>query len=526
MHWLPTLIIATVATKDQWREQFECLAPSLVLDRKVIIDTATKEWEQQTQFSRIIIDESHLLGTNSIRNTVVSTLHAERKWCFSTTPLGSKLEKQLEFLGLKEEEGRDPCSFYRKHMLRQTKSMLLGSSSGSATDLVLDPSGAQAVSMTNWERAQFEQLLKTTEPYATDHGKTKIKGLYSHWYSPLHSALSSSYGESSKFNQLRHAMESLRNKTRPAHAKTVIFTLFPEQKRNLVMVLPQITPFSVFSIDVSTTPTKAKEIIRRFESASSSSSALVMTINSESPGLTIPGVHMVFFMEPCLDPIHEKQLVGHMGKVPVTKYYFAKSCESQVIDLHRAIQQSLQEQSAISVSENYILGDTLLDDALNALDVESTWTGRQDRCHSHLCQASKGEHCSNNMCLHCCEQHGGEPCSIHGLCQSDGCMAKCSGPSCPNAMCQECCQKGGEKHCKVHRQKSCCGCNSAKWDNQCPAKMCKGCCKVFSCTVHGIRLPTKCLGCSSLPAGKCTNQCCGKCCLSLGVYPCQRHKKE
>lgn len=567
-HALPTLIIATAATRGEWREQLEAIAPCINVDEDLIIDTATRYWDHDTKFHRIILDESHLLGTNSIRKSIVSTLRAKRKWCFSTTPLHDKFDKQLEFLGLTEKKQKiSDIVFFFKYMLRQTKTMMLSDNS-SVEELKEEDFRLEEISMTAWERERYDHMLKTVEPYKNDCKKTKIKYLEAHWYYPLLHSISSSYGESSKIVQLQLHMESVRNQAGTARTKVVIFTLFHEQQQMITMVLSKNAELSVFSIDERTSLLKTNEIIQKFEhdnTATTAQSALVMTINSESTGLAVPGVQMVFLMEPCLDPYHEQQLVSRIGKGAVTHYYFEKTCESQVMDLHKAIEESLDEQpeeEEINIHESYIQGDTLLEAALDVLDVGSTWTYHRNRCIGHLCRHFAEKDCSNRMCGQCCQQTGCEPCSRHGVCQSEGCMATCSGPECPNdKLCSRCCEGSGEKHCELHRKEFCCGCNSAKRDKEClnnkmcsrccknggkehcmvhraeycyqcniakkdagcanmPNKLCQGCCTYKTCIKHKRICP----GCFRTAASECSNQRCGTCCHD-GPLPCKRHKK-
>ena len=140
-----TVIFTTKSLLGQWEDEVKKHAPHLnvyrvhgkskiklkdLADADVIVSTSTKEWSKAFTahfvYHRVVVDESHLLGTVSARLEHVLELLSDRNWCVTATPMVSSfsdLDKQIEFLLLEKESKSQPAKeFLEKYMIRHTKS--------------------------------------------------------------------------------------------------------------------------------------------------------------------------------------------------------------------------------------------------------------------------------------------------------------------------------------------------------------------------------------------------------------------
>ena len=120
-----TVIFTTKSLLGQWEDEFKKHAPSLKVYRlhnkskmkladlsiaDVIVTTSTAAWTtsftRHFRYHRVLVDESHLLGTVSARMENVCELESDRCWCVTATPMVSSvrdLRNRIAFLDLENE---------------------------------------------------------------------------------------------------------------------------------------------------------------------------------------------------------------------------------------------------------------------------------------------------------------------------------------------------------------------------------------------------------------------------------------
>ena len=133
-----TVVLTSVSLLGQWEDECEKHAPGLVARRfhppsksrkqfrnidlrdgyaqalsdlaltDIIVSSATFKWPDwivdNFEFHRVIMDESHLLGSSSAKLHCAELIRSRRKWCVTATPAISSvcnLRLQAEFLGLR-----------------------------------------------------------------------------------------------------------------------------------------------------------------------------------------------------------------------------------------------------------------------------------------------------------------------------------------------------------------------------------------------------------------------------------------
>ena len=359
-----TIIFTSKSLLGQWEDEIQKHAPHLRTFRHhgnnklkladlahadVILSVPTIEWSTVYQtsynFYRVVVDESHLLGSVSARLSVVTSLATDRSWCITATPMISSvtdLSKQATFLGLENEfeQINNRKDFVERYMLRHTKSQMINGAA--ALSLPKATTKIQQVKMTQWERETFElNLNKSRQRVMYDYGMVQTKIVEMRWFAALMNPLTCE--DSSKIVQLQKDLHMLLRKE--PNMRAVVFTQLREQHRFICKAIKSMG-LKTYRFDGSTSSEYRDRAIRAFQDVTTSNepAVFVITMKAGSVGITLTAASHVFLMEPCIDPAQEIQAAGRIHRlgqtkqVGVTKYYFDDTCESQILKLHEKIQ--------------------------------------------------------------------------------------------------------------------------------------------------------------------------------------------
>ncbi|KAL3906750.1 MAG: hypothetical protein SGARI_003859, partial [Bacillariaceae sp.] len=322
-----TVIITTKSLMGQWEDEIAKHAPSLIVKRHfgkadkmklaelaiadVIVTAATASWNEcftrRFRYRRVVVDESHLLGTGSMLSKIIDAIIAERTWCISATPFAksdSGIQRQVDLMELKQEH-RDLSQkeFFTKYMLRHTKSMLIGGSQA----LTLPPATTKVVmvDLDKEERAQFEDKYSNQSSFADNfHGRSqKLASVEMKWYGMM----AGFYGKVKTLqNHLKELLQSDRN------VRSVIFTHFKLHQDAIKLSLFEIPNMTVYNFSGSSDSRTRDKLIREFQGHKDGPACFVMTIKTGSVGITLHNATNVFLMEPCLNPSQEVQAAGRI----------------------------------------------------------------------------------------------------------------------------------------------------------------------------------------------------------------------
>jgi non-specific serine/threonine protein kinase len=380
-----TVILTSVSLMGQWEDECHKHAPSLVVVRyhpasrkqltrqnlasaDVIISTSTFQWSNDIvanfEFHRVVVDESHLLGTASANVDVARRIQGQRRWCVTGTPFTTSvfdLMPQVSFLSptatWKHDKDlhialyafRDPSNtatakqgFYmladvlKKCIVRHTKAQQMQAKSQA---LVLPSSTSSTIylSMSVEEQNAFggaNASTKTLERYV-EYGC----GMFSVQQSLLFQMKDTI--ATSKIGALVADLIDLQ-RAEPA-MRVVVYTQYKAIQDACIPKLEQLG-FAVYHFNGSTSAKKRDDMIRNFQNQLDGKPAVfVITLRSGSVGITLTSATRVYLMEPCLDPAAEIQAAGRIHRlgqdrpVEVKKYVFRYSVEANIVTLHQEI---------------------------------------------------------------------------------------------------------------------------------------------------------------------------------------------
>lgn len=169
----------------QWEDEVHKHAPGLtvmrhhstnkinatdIADADVVVTTATFQWAKRFlrrfEFHRVVLDESHLLGTSSMHLKHTLEFDTKRKVCVTATPFTSSLidlDRQSRFLNLNEDWRRlGGKEFLKRFMTRHVKEQMIDGVP--ALQLPESTSVVKILPMTDWERHTFGFQLRG-DPY-------------------------------------------------------------------------------------------------------------------------------------------------------------------------------------------------------------------------------------------------------------------------------------------------------------------------------------------------------------------------
>jgi hypothetical protein len=192
-----TVVMTSVSLMGQWEDECRKHAPRLkayryhpssggrmtlqeVAQADIIITSATKISNNildPLTFHRVVMDESHLLGSASAIVNCACLKRGDRRWCISATPCTSSLTElgyQSTFLQLSANECRR-LSFLKKHMIRHVKTQRINGCLALAlpptTTTVkvismaqMEPTTVKVISMAQMEHYKYSALVREKYP--------------------------------------------------------------------------------------------------------------------------------------------------------------------------------------------------------------------------------------------------------------------------------------------------------------------------------------------------------------------------
>ena len=364
-----TVIRTSVSLMGQWQEECKKHAPNLVvkryhptsensrMDKKdllqwnktkalakdlaeadVIITSATSkknvQFEQLFEFHREIVDESHLMGSVSLKRDYVGV--SKTRWCITATPFGGNgLRAQNDsFLNWTSGNRFRECNhlspkeqFYfklrelKKVMIRHTKSQQIN---GSAA-LVLPESTTDVlfVHMNEKERKMYKKQLRRCHESLTNYTAKGGVSMFPLEQTLAQLCMNNLLGDDNirEYTKIRALFSDLQQMilTEP-HARVVIYSQYKRTAIALTARLKQM--MTVYSFDGSTPSNKRDDAIREFQSVTPTGgnpAAFVITLRAGSVGITLTTASRVYLMEPSIDTAKEVQAAGRIHRLGQTK---------------------------------------------------------------------------------------------------------------------------------------------------------------------------------------------------------------
>ena len=314
-----TVVFTTVSLLGQWEDEVKKHAQSLkvychhpsskmkiadLADADIVVTTATFKWANvlttSFEFRRVVVDESHLIGSVSARMEQVLDVNAECRLCVTATPFTtslSDLDRQSKFLRLEDERTRlSPVNFLDRYVIRHLKSQLINGEPALA--LPKSTTTTKMVSMTDWERNTFHDALRRKGQQTLYRYQAMIRILEMSWYAALAKPIMCE--DSSKVELLKKDLQELWQ-SKP-NMRVVVFSQFLEQQRYAKKAV-QSMGIKTYNFNGSLEPHIRDKYIREFQSLETPGPAVFLaTIKTGSVGITITGASHVFLLEPCIDP--------------------------------------------------------------------------------------------------------------------------------------------------------------------------------------------------------------------------------
>ena len=328
----------------------------------MIDSSATFEHPDHHTYHRIVIDESHLINSSSIRKKLLPRFRAELRWCVSATPFQGFVE-QAEFLKLTKTITSAPESqrlrVLKKRMIRHTKSQSINGAV--ALQLPEMTTTCKKVPMAALDELRYTQH-ETNVSSVVACNSSKPAYLFMQVYSLLQSKVFLQE-PSPKINALR--ADLLKMKAEEPNLRVVVFTQFRAMQAQVDKCV-QALGIKCYSFSGSTAASKRHRSIKEFQSMEwTGPAAFSITMGSGSVGMTLTAASHVFLLEPCLDPATETQAAGRINRlgqtktVGVTKYVYEKSFESNIVDMHGQLKSgaiAMTEERAFPKAAMQILG--------------------------------------------------------------------------------------------------------------------------------------------------------------------------
>ena len=311
-----TVVYTSVSLLGQWEDEVRKHAPSLnvvrhhssdkmttaeMADADIIVTAATFPWHCNTvksfEFHRVVVDESHAIGSVTARLEYVLALQSERRLCVTATPFTTSvkdLERQIAFLRLEGEWNRwSPFEFLQRYMIRHLKSQTIHGAR--ALTLPASTTTTRMVPMTHWERNTFHDALRRRKGQRLQ-AKTRL--LEMNWYAALTQPLMCE--DSSKIECLTKDLRAMLQ-SEPS-MRAVVYTQFLEQQKYTKKAI-QSMGIQTYTFNGSLQPQKRDRYIRAFQSLEEPGPAVfLVTIKAGSVGITLTAASHVFLLEPCIDP--------------------------------------------------------------------------------------------------------------------------------------------------------------------------------------------------------------------------------
>jgi len=366
-----TVVFTTKSLLGQWEDEVKKHAPHLKVYRvhgktkiklaelakaDVIVTMSTVAWSSvftsHYKYHRVVVDESHLLGTVSARLQHVCDLQTDRCWNVTATPMVSSvsdLKKQITFLDLEEErKSMTTVDFLKKYMIRHTKSQRINGAV--ALGLPESTTTIKMVKMTTWERHTYEEALarKRHMLWRASYYGVLTKIIDMRWYAPIIKPITCA--DSSKVELLKKDLLELL--AQEPNMRAVVYSQFLEQHKFAHQAVKALG-LQTYCFDGSKTADQRDKYIRDFQTLETAGPAVfLVTLKAGSVGITLTAASHVFLLEPCIDPGAEVQAAGRIHRlgqtkrVGVTKYFFENSCESNILQLHEKVQSGELEYTS------------------------------------------------------------------------------------------------------------------------------------------------------------------------------------
>lgn len=383
-----TIVLTSVSLLGQWQAECEKHAPHLVVKRyhpsspkskerkysnlninnmkafasdlamaDAIITSATCrfpfEMRSRVQFYRVVIDESHLLGTASMRLDLVRDVNGNFRWCVTATPTLNSLERsflKLELNGTLNSILSTKQKFYRdverfkELMIRHTKDQYVNGAKalalpGSTTEVIL-------VTMNVMEQELYKKQYANILPFLKAQIRSGAPISYFALQTKMLVPLSMNHlldkhrmKNSTKVRTLCKDLEKMLQ-VEPA-ARVAIYSEYRITAEAVAETVKH--RMTVYSFDGSTLPDKRDEAIKLFQSNSEIAAAFVITLRSGSVGITLTNASRVYLMEPNVDMAKEIQAAGRIHRlgqtknVQVKKLVYKDSIEENILAYHNEI---------------------------------------------------------------------------------------------------------------------------------------------------------------------------------------------
>ena len=360
-----TIVVTSVSLLGQWEEESKKHSPTLTVKRyhpnskgdntrllnfskatdmakdleaaDVIITTATfsghHDFQNKFEFYRVVVDESHLMGSSSMNRDCCYGIQAKRRWCVSATPF-SKIRLQERFLKLaiqlpqsynlsQKQSFYVKVDHYRKIMTRHAKDQRINGIQA----LALPPSTTSILHVTmnvrerrlynsQWIDGIFQTRLSNFVNRGVQSFAFETQILIPLSMSILLKKAGVSMVQSTKVQAIVNDIrQMLANEPK---GRVVIYSQYKDTADAVVAALRHI--MKVHSFDGSTRADKRDQAIKEFQSmATPGAAAFVITLRAGSVGLTLTSASRMYLMEPCIDTAKELQAAGRIHRLGQTK---------------------------------------------------------------------------------------------------------------------------------------------------------------------------------------------------------------
>jgi len=370
-----TVIFTTKSLLGQWEDEVKKHAPHLKVYRKhgkskirladladadVIVSTSCVEWSSaftsHYKYHRIVVDESHLLGTVSARLENACALYSDLCWCVTATPMVfsiSDLDRQIEFLDLENDwHSMSEENFVKKYMIRHSKSQQINGS----VALALPPSTTQIkfIEMTERERKRYKEFVVERSECLMKRFRSGMltRSVEMYWYVNLLKIMTRP--DSTKIELLKKDLLELL--AREPNMRAVVYSHASHQYEFACQAVESLG-IETYCFDGSKSAETRDRYIREFQSLEATDPAVfLITIKAGSVGITLTAASHVYLLEPCIDPATEVQAAGRIHRlgqtkpVGVTKYVYQNTCESDILKLHEKFESGELELSSRMLS--------------------------------------------------------------------------------------------------------------------------------------------------------------------------------